>query len=217
MEFAGKKVLILGGGVTGSAVAKIIEELGSLVHIADEKPPTDFAIHPIDDLENLNYDLTIVSPGWKPNHPLVQALQNKKVRITNEVDIAWHFRNLHQPNQKWIAITGTNGKTTTTELTAAMLNASGIAAAACGNVGTTVIETLFSDKKYDVLVLELSSFQLQDIEKKSLEAHVELCAERYKNLDDKLCNLETRMDKVEQYLVDIKESLSNKDSSQYKH
>lgn len=160
MEFAGKKVLILGGGVTGSAVAKIIEELGSLVHIADEKPPTDFAIHPIDDLENLNYDLTIVSPGWKPNHPLVQALQNKKVRITNEVDIAWHFRNLHQPNQKWIAITGTNGKTTTTELTAAMLNASGIASAACGNVGTTVIETLFSDKKYDVLVLELSSFQI---------------------------------------------------------
>jgi UDP-N-acetylmuramoylalanine--D-glutamate ligase len=160
MEFAGKKVLILGGGVTGSAVAKIIEELGSSVHIADEKPLTDFAVHPIEDLENLNYDMAIVSPGWKPNHPLVQALQNRNIKISNEVDIAWHFRNLHQPNQKWIAITGTNGKTTTTELTAAMLNASGITASACGNVGTTIIETLFSDKQYEVLVLELSSFQI---------------------------------------------------------
>ena len=55
-----------------------------------------------------------------------------------------------------------------------------------------------------------------DIEKKSLEAHVELCAERYANLDTKLCNLETRMDKFESHLVDIKDSLSNNDSGHYK-
>ena len=55
-----------------------------------------------------------------------------------------------------------------------------------------------------------------EIEKKSLEAHVELCAERYKNLDDKLCNLETRMDKLEGYLVEIKDSLTGNDSGQYK-
>ena len=55
-----------------------------------------------------------------------------------------------------------------------------------------------------------------DIEKKSLEAHVELCAERYDNLDTKLTNLEARMNKVEDHLVDIKTALSNQDSSQYK-
>jgi len=55
-----------------------------------------------------------------------------------------------------------------------------------------------------------------DIEKKSLEAHVELCAERYSNLETKLNNLETRMDKVEGYLLEIKNSLSNNESGQYK-
>ena len=56
MEFAGKRVLILGGGVTGSAVAKIIEELGASVSIADEKPVTEYKSHPISDLINLDYD-----------------------------------------------------------------------------------------------------------------------------------------------------------------
>lgn len=164
MEFAGKKVLILGGGVTGSAVAKIIEELGASVKVADEKPLTDFATHAINDFENLDYDFAIVSPGWKPEHPLIQALKKRNIKITNEIDLAWHFRNLHAPNQRWVAITGTNGKTTTTELTAAMLNASGISATACGNVGTTVIESVWNDAKFEVLVLELSSFQIHWME-----------------------------------------------------
>lgn len=160
MEFAGKKVLILGGGVTGSAVAKIIEQLGATVKIADEKPVPDFSNHSINELSNLDYELAVVSPGWKPDHPLVKALISAGIPITNEVDIAWHFRNLHQPNQKWVAITGTNGKTSTTELTAAMINAAGISARACGNVGTTVIESVWSETKFEVLVLELSSFQI---------------------------------------------------------
>lgn len=160
MEFAGKKVLILGGGVTGSAVAKIVEQLGATVKIADEKPVPDFSNHSINELSNLDYELAVVSPGWKPDHPLVKALISAGIPITNEVDIAWHFRNLHQPNQKWVAITGTNGKTSTTELTAAMINAAGISARACGNVGTTVIESVWSETKFEVLVLELSSFQI---------------------------------------------------------
>jgi len=164
MEFAGKKVLILGAGVTGNSVAKILEELGAYIKIADEKPVTVFASHPITSLSNLDFDLAVVSPGWKPDHPLIQALNEQKIQITNEIDIAWHLKNLHAPNQKWIAITGTNGKTTTTELTAAMLNASGITANACGNVGTTVIESVFNDHKYQVLVLELSSFQIHWME-----------------------------------------------------
>lgn len=160
MEFAGKRVLILGGGVTGSAVAKIAEELGAKIFVADDEPLTDYAIHPINDLENLNYDFAVVSPGWKPTHPLITALQHAKVSITNEVDIAWHFKKLHRPKQRWVAITGTNGKTSTTELAALMINASGIWANACGNVGTTVIESVWSEENYEVLVLELSSFQI---------------------------------------------------------
>ena len=160
VEFAGKRFLILGGGVTGSAVAKVLEQLGAFIKIADQNPLPDFANHPIDDLKNLNYDYAVVSPGWKPDHTLIGALKSAKVPLTSEIDIAWHFRNLHNPEQRWIAITGTNGKTSTTELTAEMLKASGINAVACGNVGTTVIESVWSEQKYQVLVLEISSFQL---------------------------------------------------------
>ena len=170
MEFAGKKVLILGGGVTGSSVAKIIEELGGFIKIADEKPISDFPIHPIDDLLNLDYDLAVVSPGWKPSHPLISALIGAKIQLTNEIDLAWQFKKLHRPNQKWVAITGTNGKTTTTELTAAMLNASAISANACGNVGTTVIESVFDEKEFEYLVLELSSFQIHWMSEPEFEA-----------------------------------------------
>lgn len=170
MEFAGKKVLILGGGVTGKAVAKILEELGSKIFVADEKPLKDFAEHPIDDFNNLEYDLAVVSPGWKPNHPLVLALQIANVRITNEIDIAWQLKQLHLPGQKWLAITGTNGKTTTTELTAAMLISAGINAVACGNVGTTVIESVLNENQFEVLVIELSSFQIHWMQDPEFEA-----------------------------------------------
>ena len=160
MEFSGKRFLILGGGVTGSAVAKVLEQLGAFIKIADQNPLPDFANHPIDDLKNLDYDYAVVSPGWKPDHPLISALISAKVPLTSEIDIAWHFRNLHNPEQRWIAITGTNGKTSTTELTAEMLKVAGFNAVACGNVGTTVIESVWSEHKYQVLVLEISSFQL---------------------------------------------------------
>ena len=66
------------------------------------------------------------------------------------------------------------------------------------------------------LLERLTKMAGTDIEKKSLEAHVELCAERYSNLDTKLCSLEERMDKVEDHLVDIKNTLSTNDASQYK-
>jgi len=67
---------------------------------------------------------------------------------------------LRAPSQKWIAVTGTNGKTTTVEMTAAILKTAGIKATACGNVGDTVIDAIDRDDAYEVLVLELSSFQL---------------------------------------------------------
>jgi UDP-N-acetylmuramoylalanine--D-glutamate ligase len=78
----------------------------------------------------------------------------------NEIDLAWSLRAELAPTQRWIALTGTNGKTSTVELTAAMLREGGISAVACGNVGTTVLESVESAENYQVLVLELSSFQL---------------------------------------------------------
>jgi UDP-N-acetylmuramoylalanine--D-glutamate ligase len=89
----------------------------------------------------------------------VQA-QKSGIELLNEVDLAWHIRSEIAPKQKWLALTGTNGKTTTVEMVAAMLQCGGLNAAACGNVGDTVIDAVDSATPFDVLVLELSSFQL---------------------------------------------------------
>ena len=101
-----------------------------------------------------------MSPGWKPSHPLIQKFIAAGTELTNEIDLAWQIKQEEVPHQRWFAITGTNGKTTTVEMTAAAMRAGGLHATACGNVGDTVIEAVESKDKFDVLVLELSSFQI---------------------------------------------------------
>lgn len=156
----GKRALILGGGVTGSAVANFLISKGAIVKVSDEKE-TNFDTHPITDLENLDFDFAVVSPGWKPTHPLILALQKKGIELTNEIDLAWEYR---PSGQIWYAITGTNGKTSTTELAATMIKNS----IACGNVGKTVIESITEGHRF--LVLELSSFQIHWLRKAQFRA-----------------------------------------------
>jgi UDP-N-acetylmuramoylalanine--D-glutamate ligase len=113
-----------------------------------------------DQIDLTSFDAAVISPGWRQDHPLVSQILNSPLELLNEIDIAWNLRSVRAPKQKWIALTGTNGKTTTVEMTAAILQAAGINAVACGNVGDTVIDAVDRDNPYDVLVLELSSFQL---------------------------------------------------------
>jgi UDP-N-acetylmuramoylalanine--D-glutamate ligase len=82
------------------------------------------------------------------------------LQILNEIDLAWQIRTEVSPGQNWLALTGTNGKTTTVEMVAKILQTAGLKAVACGNVGDTVIEAVDRKDPYDYLVLELSSFQL---------------------------------------------------------
>lgn len=159
----GKRILVAGAGVTGAACARALVKRGSLVTIVDEKVSTleGFSVISPASVDFANFDLLLVSPGWREDHPVVLAARKARIALINEVDLAWSFK---EPGQKWIALTGTNGKTTTVELAAAMLRAGGLTALACGNVGTTVIETVESGENYDFLVLELSSFQLHWLE-----------------------------------------------------
>ena len=159
----GKRILVAGAGVTGTACARALEKRGSLVTIVDEKVTAleGFKVINPAAVNFSNFDLLLVSPGWREDHPVVLAARAARIALINEVDLAW---SLKPAGQKWIALTGTNGKTTTVELAAAMLRSGGISAVACGNVGTTVIETVESDEKYDILALELSSFQLHWLE-----------------------------------------------------
>jgi len=159
----GKRILVAGAGVTGAACARALEKRGSHVTIVDEKVTAleGFTVITPSRVDFANFDLLLVSPGWREDHPVVVAARAARIALINEVDLAW---SLKAPGQKWLALTGTNGKTTTVELAAAMLRSGGLAAVACGNVGTTVIEVVESVEKYDYLVLELSSFQLHWLE-----------------------------------------------------
>ena len=162
VAIAHAQLLVLGGGVTGRSVAQVLSNMGAEVSIYDENESSSFEFSrvTINELSNINWAAAVVSPGWRPGHPVIADLRNREIPLLNEIDIAWEIKQQVAPEQKWLAVTGTNGKTTTVELTESILKAAGINAFACGNVGTPVIDAVTSKQKYDYLILELSSFQL---------------------------------------------------------
>lgn len=164
ITIANQRFLVLGAGVTGSAVARSLKTRGGIVSIADDNARD--AIKP-DSVDLNNFDAVVISPGWRQDHPLVMKVLASDLNILNEIDLAWQIRSEIAPGQKWLALTGTNGKTTTVEMTAKILQTAGLNAVACGNVGDTVIDAVDRSEPYEYLVLELSSFQLhwaQDVE-----------------------------------------------------
>jgi len=160
--FTGKKILVAGGGVTGTAVARALASRGASIIIVDENQhlDIDFTVLAPSSIDIKDYYAVVVSPGWKPTHPIVVAAIESGMQIWNEIDLAWEISREISPQQKWLALTGTNGKTTTVEMAASMLQSAGLRAAACGNVGDTVIDAVIHSDSFDYLILELSSFQL---------------------------------------------------------
>jgi len=156
------QVLVLGGGVTGRSVAQVLSNMGAEISVYDENESSEFDFQraKLNEVSNINWAAAVVSPGWRPSHPIIADLRNREIPLLNEIDLAWEIKQQVAPGQKWLAVTGTNGKTSTVELTESILKAAGISAFACGNVGTPVIDAVISEQKYDYLVLELSSFQL---------------------------------------------------------
>jgi len=175
-----KKVLVLGAGVTGLASARALIARDVHVTIVDDTVITDVEFSILNPSEVIvsDFDFLLVSPGWKESHSLIQKAKAAQVVLLNEIDLAWAIKEERSPGQKWLALTGTNGKTTTVEMTAAALRAGGVHAVACGNVGKTVIECVDSVDSYDVLVLELSSFQLHWLQ------HAEFVASAILNIAD---------------------------------
>jgi UDP-N-acetylmuramoylalanine--D-glutamate ligase len=110
-------------------------------------------------LDALAPDFTVVSPGFRPDHRLV-GWAAAHSQLISDIDLAWRLGSRSGGRPKWIFITGTNGKTTTTELTAAMLNAGGVRATACGNIGSPILDAVRDPVGYQALVIEISSFQL---------------------------------------------------------
>ena len=161
-ELPSKKILVVGAGVTGSAVVRYLQSIGHKNFIIlDERAAEVEGVSVVNKILAPSFDLAIVSPGWKQENPIFADLRQASVEIIGELDFAWRLRQEIAPEQKWLALTGTNGKTTTVQMVESIFQAAGIHGIACGNVGTTVIEALQTDPIHDVLVIELSSFQIQ--------------------------------------------------------
>jgi UDP-N-acetylmuramoylalanine--D-glutamate ligase len=114
-------------------------------------------------------DVLVVSPGWRPDHPLLRQAETRGVPVWGEVELAWRLRDPERP-VPWLAVTGTNGKTTTVQMLDAILTAAGLHSAAVGNVGRPVVEAVMDPTPYDVFAVELSSFQLHYTRSMSCES-----------------------------------------------
>lgn len=175
-DWSGLRVAVLGLGVTGFSVADTLCELGAQVRViyAHEDPDRERLLDVIgaertqhaDDaaqlaaLQEFAPELVVVSPGHRPDHPLTEWALHSGAVVWGDIELGWRLRDKTPRIADWICITGTNGKTTTTQLTAHMLVAGGLRAVPVGNIGVPILDALRDPQGYDVLVVELSSFQL---------------------------------------------------------
>jgi UDP-N-acetylmuramoylalanine--D-glutamate ligase len=176
--------VVAGFGVSGFAAADNLTHLGASVVALDESAAGDRAEQArlleilgadirlgAGATETLpdDVDLLVTSPGWKPTAPLLEQARARGVPVWGEVELAWRLRDPDHP-APWLAVTGTNGKTTTVQMLDAILRAAGLRSAAVGNVGRPIVEAVMDPEPYDVLAVELSSFQLHYTESMSAES-----------------------------------------------
>lgn len=172
-NIAGKHVLVVGMGKSGVAAAQAMIKLGAEVSIQDSKPAEQIdgqMLHFLNNMANghlgmylgqmpadmSEFDMMIISPGVDPELPFVQEAEEEGVEIIGELEIAYRIGRGH-----FVAITGTNGKTTTTALTGEIFKNSGRTSHVVGNIGVAVISKSLDADEDDWLVTETSSFQLQ--------------------------------------------------------
>ncbi|GIG62812.1 UDP-N-acetylmuramoylalanine--D-glutamate ligase [Longispora fulva] len=167
MGFEGRRYLVAGARVAGIASAEALLRRGAVVTVVDrsagewvdrlttagaealvsDEPPTDL----LDRVDEI-----VVSPGFPPHHPLAVAARSRGIEVYSEPELAWRLRPADAA--PWLAVTGTNGKTTTTTMLVSILRAAGLRTEALGNIGVPLVDAVASD--LDVLAVELSSFQL---------------------------------------------------------
>ena len=170
MNVEGKKFIVLGLGRSGLAAARLLKHFGAIVTVADSAASktvqeraqllrgeeiTVLLGDEADHDKNV-YDQAILSPGIAETSAIVTNITKKKIPLMGEIELAYSV--CHCPI---VAITGSNGKTTTTELTTRVLQAGGLRAMACGNIGFSFSEAVLKSDELDVIVVEVSSFQLE--------------------------------------------------------
>ncbi|WP_370588681.1 UDP-N-acetylmuramoyl-L-alanine--D-glutamate ligase [Pseudonocardia sp. C8] len=156
-------VLVAGAGISGLAAAVALRDTGATVYVSDDAPA---ALDALPDgvrawrSEGLpdGVGTVVTSPGRRPDHPLVARAAAAGAEVIGEPELAWRLGARRAVPPVWLVVTGTNGKTTTTEMLAAILRTAGLSSIACGNIGHPVVSAVAEG--HDVLAVELSSFQL---------------------------------------------------------
>jgi UDP-N-acetylmuramoylalanine--D-glutamate ligase len=175
-EFArlhGSRVLVAGSGISGRALIEPLRELGADVTVTDGNQASLDALAASTGVEVTApeqaaaeigaFALVVTSPGWRPDAPVLSAAAGAGVAIWGDVEFTWRLdrAQVYGPARKWLVVTGTNGKTTTTSMLESVLRAAGIATVACGNIGLPIVDALRAERpRNEVLAVELSSFQL---------------------------------------------------------
>lgn len=193
----GKKCVVIGLGKSGLAAARLLAKKGALVSMIDSNANEQLhqqagllsleqiCVHLGADAENDStlYDLAILSPGIEPTSPLLKNVTGQGIRVIGELELAYSFA-----SRPIVAITGTNGKTTTTELITRILQRGRLRAIACGNIGLPFSEAVLQSDRLDVFVVEVSSFQLESIE--LFHPHVAVWLNLSPNHLDRYANVE---------------------------
>ncbi|GAA4146499.1 UDP-N-acetylmuramoyl-L-alanine--D-glutamate ligase [Leifsonia shinshuensis] len=175
-DWSGLRVAVLGLGVTGFSAADTLAELGAEVLVVASRADAERAMllevigaelleesdlsAPPARLVEFDPELVVVSPGFHWDHPLLLWAEQGDIPVWGDIELAWRLRDKVGDPADWICVTGTNGKTTTVQLTATMLLAGGSRVAPCGNIGVPVLDAIRDPQGFDVLVVELSSYQL---------------------------------------------------------
>jgi UDP-N-acetylmuramoylalanine--D-glutamate ligase len=173
-SWEGVRAVVAGFGASGYAAADNLTHLGATVTVlADDA--TAAQLEKAELLEILGAtvrlhagataalpdeaDVLVVSPGFRPDAPLLAQAAERGVPVWGEVELAWRLRDPDRP-APWLCVTGTNGKTTTVQMLDSILRAAGLRSVAAGNVGLPLTEAVMDPEPYDVIAAELSSFQL---------------------------------------------------------
>ncbi|WP_392542416.1 UDP-N-acetylmuramoyl-L-alanine--D-glutamate ligase [Oryzobacter telluris] len=177
-DWSGLRAVVAGLGISGFAAADALLERGVDVLVVDGTEPGDgspmaerarildilgarlsYGPEAVAALPDAPLDLVVTSPGWRPDQPLLVAAAGAGVPVWGEVELAWRMR-AREGAAPWLTVTGTNGKTTTVQMLASILRAAGLRATSAGNVGTPLLEAVLHPEPFDVIAVELSSFQL---------------------------------------------------------
>ncbi len=174
MRYKGQNIAVLGAGLSGTASALLLQSEGARVTVLDSAEEKNLLKSTLNNLrtqgvqvicgtaadeDSSPYQMAVLSPGIDPASQLARNFYSRKIEVISELELGWQSCEIPV-----IAVTGTNGKTTTTELLAQMLNACGQRTIACGNIGKPLSEVAREKKPFDVLTVEVSSFQLETIQ-----------------------------------------------------